>query len=84
VQRGYSSLGTLVEGFEETALVEHIARRQARLARCDGTLVELAKDDLGVGPGRADRPGAGRQCEAQGAEKRERWASLAALARPLI
>jgi hypothetical protein len=71
VQLGNGSRRTLTESFEETALVEHVARRQARLARRDRALIELAKDDLGVDPGRADRARARCQDEAHGAEKRE-------------
>jgi hypothetical protein len=68
VQLGNGGLGTLAEGFEETALVEHVAGRQTRLARRDGALVQLAKDDLGVDPGRVDRVRAGRQGEHRQAE----------------
>ena len=71
VQLGNGGLGMRVEGVEETALEEHVARRPARLARRDGAPGEVGLDDLGVDPDRADRPRAGRQGQAQGAEKRE-------------
>ncbi len=71
MQLGNGGLGMRVEGVEETALEEHVARRRARLARRDGAPGELAMDDLGIDPDRAHRPCAGRQGQAQGAEKQE-------------
>ena len=71
VQVGQGGLGLLVEGVEEAPLEEHVARRPARLARGDGAPAEVGLDDLGVDPDRADRPRAGGQGQAQGADQRE-------------
>ena len=71
VQLGNGGLRALVEGLEEAVLEEHVACRPARLARGGGAPREVAVSDRGVDADRAHRACAGRQGQAQGAEKRE-------------
>ena len=69
VQLGKRGFGTLGERVEEAQLEEHVAGRQARLARGDGAASEVAVDDLRIDPGRLHRTGAGGEGQTEDYEE---------------
>jgi hypothetical protein len=68
VQLGKSGLRARVEGVEEAALEEYVARRPARISRGDGAPSEIAVDDPGINPHRFHWPGARRQGQGERSE----------------